>query len=212
MVADRPSPPVVEDDSLRRLKMALVAPLALAGMLVPTTAAAYSPAAAVAWADQWWNGRSPDYDSMGNDCANFVSQSLHEGGYNYRNKPSKTATSWWSLASGSLGIVVYDWTLSFVRVNDLQYFVLHDSPGGEKYKNSPGDTLAGDSGGRLGDVLFYDWDWDGVYSHTAIVTVNAPDKVNAHTSNRYHVFWTLQAFNPDFRTTRVESVRIDAGN
>jgi len=44
---------------------------------------AYDSAAAVAYAEQWWNGRNPhynDYNESGGDCANFVSQCLIAGG------------------------------------------------------------------------------------------------------------------------------------
>ena len=45
---------------------------------------AYSPSKAVAYAKQWAYGRNPkyyDYDPLGGDCANFVSQCLIEAGF-----------------------------------------------------------------------------------------------------------------------------------
>jgi len=44
---------------------------------------AYDSAAAVAYAEKWWDGRNPayyDYSDEGGDCANFVSQCLIAGG------------------------------------------------------------------------------------------------------------------------------------
>ena len=45
---------------------------------------AYSPSKAVSYAKQWAYGRNPnyyDYDPLGGDCANFVSQCLIYGGF-----------------------------------------------------------------------------------------------------------------------------------
>ena len=45
---------------------------------------AYSPSKAVSYAKQWAYGRNPnyyDYDPLGGDCANFVSQCLIAGGF-----------------------------------------------------------------------------------------------------------------------------------
>jgi len=42
---------------------------------------AYDWTGAVAYAEQWWDGRNPEYNDYGqNDCANFVSQCLIAGG------------------------------------------------------------------------------------------------------------------------------------
>ena len=45
---------------------------------------AYSPSKAVAYAKKWAYGRNPnykDYDPLGGDCANFVSQCIMAGGF-----------------------------------------------------------------------------------------------------------------------------------
>ena len=53
--------------------------------ITPISASAenYNPSAAVAYASQYWNNYNPaynNYNSVGGDCANFVSQCLYAGG------------------------------------------------------------------------------------------------------------------------------------
>ncbi|AXB44496.1 amidase domain-containing protein [Amycolatopsis albispora] len=56
-----------------------------------SAAASYSRQAMADYARKWALGRNPAYESFGNDCANFVSQSLRAGGWknvaNYHNTP-----------------------------------------------------------------------------------------------------------------------------
>lgn len=60
--------------------------ITLAAILLCASASeafAYNSTTAVAYAEQWWNGRNPDYhdySESGGDCANFVSQCLIAGG------------------------------------------------------------------------------------------------------------------------------------
>ena len=45
---------------------------------------------AVEYASKWWNGRNPnfyDFDLMGGDCTNFVSQCLYHGGIQMLKSP-----------------------------------------------------------------------------------------------------------------------------
>jgi len=61
----------------------------------------YDVAAAVAYAEQWWNGRNSteptdcdpyqDFENRGGDCANFVSQCLKEGGLDLTVHPQAWA-------------------------------------------------------------------------------------------------------------------------
>lgn len=95
---------------------------------------------------------------------------------------------------------------------DLWRFLLNDEPGGTYYQQLPGGSTQADSGGRKGDLLFYDWNGDGLPQHVSIIVVNNTDLVDAHTNSRYHEFWTLERFNPDYRTTAIRVVRIDAAN
>jgi hypothetical protein len=48
---------------------------------------------------------------------------------------------------------------------------------------------------ELGDLIFYDWDGDGRFTHTAIVTAfteQGEPLVNAHTVNRWHHHWAYR--------------------
>ncbi len=45
--------------------------------------AAYSPSKVTAYTNKYWNSHNsayPNFESLGGDCANFVSQALHAGG------------------------------------------------------------------------------------------------------------------------------------
>ena len=67
-----------------------------------------------------------------------------------------------------------------------------------------------------GDIVLYDFNNDGVYDHEAIVTasdgtINGTtnwDLVDAHTNNRYHVYWTLAQYNTSWATTRTVVLHI----
>ena len=60
---------------------------------------------AILYAKTWWNKRNPNYynfDNLGGDCTNFVSQCLHAGGISmnysylgwYYNSPNSRSPAW----------------------------------------------------------------------------------------------------------------------
>jgi Putative amidase domain len=67
--------------------------------------------------------------------------------------------------------------------------------------------------------VLYDWNNDGVFDHEAILTASDGtnpdgstnwDLVDAHTSNRYHAYWTLAQYNASWATTRIVVLHIPA--
>jgi hypothetical protein len=72
-------------------------------LLVSTVeAGSYNRAAAVTYADTWAHGRNSAYPSFGsgcncNDCTNYISQVLHNGGYPLRtgNWNKESIYEWW---------------------------------------------------------------------------------------------------------------------
>lgn len=94
------------------------------------TATSYSSSKAVQYAREWALGRNTAYGKWANDCTNFVSQAVYNGGISMR-KPStiehgtKSTTSYWYSKkhsfTGSTGRVTteYDVSTSWIRVSDF---------------------------------------------------------------------------------------------
>ena len=126
----------------------------------------YSPEKAVAYADKWATSRNPQYKQYpGVDCCNFVSQCLYAGGM------PKNST--WYPAS-------YDWINCSGAISNFK-----------KYGKF---MTANDSNVLKGNPVYYDWNSNGVYDHTAIcVGRNSAGTpiIDAHTGDHYHVAWRL---------------------
>jgi hypothetical protein len=83
---------------------------------------------------------------------------------------------------------------------------------------APGQTAADNA--SQGDVVLYDWNNDGTFDHESIVTASDGtnpdgsinwDLVDAHTTNRYHAYWTLAQYNTSWATTHIVVIHIPAG-
>ena len=126
----------------------------------------YSPDKAVAYADKWATSRNPKYKQYpGVDCCNFVSQCLDAGGM--------PRNSTWYPAS-------YDWINCSGAISNFK-----------KYGNF---MSANDSNVLRGNPVYYDWNSNGVYDHTAIcVGRNSAGTpiIDAHTGDHYHAAWRL---------------------
>lgn len=210
--------------------MVVAATTFVAVMIAPSPAVAFNRPGAVAYAEYWWNKRNSNYQSFGADCANFVSQALHDpyggGGYAYVGGPSDfgeilNGTSdnheWWMHWDPTWG---FSWSQSWVSANDLYQFLMWHYPGGI-YKGTA-HTLAQQQATFTpddmfeGDVLFYDWDSNGVKDHTAIQVGIYTDPqsgwwgnvVNQHVTDRQHAFWSLWPYNSQWATTTITFVHI----
>lgn len=210
--------------TVTRRSTVLVAFVAALWLVSPGVALGYySHTTAAAYADAHWNscGVSGVYPCINDDCTNFVSQSLHQGGYPYVNVGGdpQDYRNWYVIANQ--GHVV-TWSLSFTESDRFEQFLVYDIPGGYPQPVQPGDTLAEDSAAGTGDVLFYDWDnavnprrWD----HTTIVVGFGltddgyyGDYLDQHTPYRHHTFWTGRSFNTHIATTKILPMRIDSNN
>lgn len=129
-------------------------------------AATYNPWSAAAYANCWAWTRNPRYYNYRNaDCANFVSQALSYGGM--------PRTSTWR-----------PYTLAWVNANaHRRYF----SQRGRLIVNPRASQV------RVGDPVYYDWNYDGIYDHMAICvgSYHGVPVVDAHSNNHYHASWTL---------------------
>ena len=126
----------------------------------------YNADAAIAYADKWATSRNPEYRQYpGVDCCNFVSQCLYAGGMP-KNKNWYPASYAWINCSGAI----------------------------DNFKNY-GTFMSANSGNVLrGNPVYYDWNSNGVYDHTAIcVGKNSSGTpiIDAHTGDHYHATWSL---------------------
>ena len=144
----------------------------------------YNRKFAVNYARKWAYLRNNQYPwFIRGDCTNFVSQCLHAGGilmnddwfylYSARNKKWKHS-NYWSVASQNMA---YFYRSKYVRKH--KSFNLH------KTNMSSQINIIKKYNIKVGDLLYFDFDGDGVYTHAAIISsVNAGIKYCAHTKDR----------------------------
>jgi cell wall-associated NlpC family hydrolase len=208
--------------------MARLAALLVLGLLgalaLPHGAGAssgYGGTAAAQYADTYWsayNSAYPSFANKGGDCTNFVSQALLAGGIQMRTSSTGDA-DWYMLQNRKK----YSYSASWVSAQDNSVFLSQHLPGVTRVADITGakpGQLVSDGDAQPGDVVLYDWNNDGTFDHEAIIaatdgTANADgspdyDEVDAHTTNRYHVYWTLAQYNSSWATTHIIVLHIPA--
>ncbi|PZE19737.1 amidase domain-containing protein [Paenibacillus xerothermodurans] len=144
---------------------------------------AYNRNKAVEYADSWWAKGNPAYLEFEVDCTNYVSQCLFAGGA-AMNYTGKRDSGWWYKGRYHGQEL---WSFSWSVAHSLQTYLMHSRNGLRAEAVSRPDQL------QLGDVISYDWDGDGRYQHSAVVTAkdsNGMPLVNAHTSHSRHRYWS----------------------
>ena len=150
----------------------------------------YDRLKAVQYAERWWNSYNPAYKTFEVDCTNYISQCLHAGGAPMRGYPNRGG-GWWMMNN--------NWSYSWSVANALRWYL----PGSKiglraKEVSSPQELL-------LGDVICYDFQGDGRFDHTTIVTGKDADGmplVNAHTTNSRMRYWAYEdstAYTPNIK-------------
>ncbi len=163
----------------------------------------YSRSGAVSYADSYWSSYNvgPYKDISAADCTNFMSQCMHSGGglpsHNF-GLGKTDYNNWWYDNKGTTGISQTGddtWSDSWSVSETLHTFILNFN-GGNGYDVGSAYELS------LGDIIFYDWDANGVQNHAALVTLiqNGTPYVSAHDSDRHNVLWDLSAYPHDPRT------------
>ncbi len=147
----------------------------------------YDRMKAKAYADRWWNSRNPAFPSFPVDCTNFISQCLFAGGapMNYTNNRSQ---GWWMRADYRPG-GPETWSYSWAVAHSLHWY-LRTAQSGLR-----GELQAAANALQIGDVIQYDWNGDGRFTHSTMVTAfNAVGEplVNAHTNNSYQRLWSYR--------------------
>lgn len=137
---------------------------------------------AAAYADQWWNGFNPEFEAFEVDCTNYISQCLFAGGAPI-HYTGKRESGWWykGIAAGR-----ELWSYSWAVANSLERYLGASAWGLTAHAVDRPEQL------MLGDVILYDWDGDGTYQHSTIVTAfdaGGMPLVNAHTVSSRHRYW-----------------------
>lgn len=142
----------------------------------------YNRSLVAAYADQWWNQPNPQYLNFHVNCTNYVSQCLFAGGapMNYTERRDR---GWWYQ-----GMINRQerWSYSWAVSHSLESFIRTNRSGlTARLVESPGELT-------VGDVIFYDWDGNGRFGHSTIVTAadaSGMPLVNANTNNSYRRYW-----------------------
>ncbi|MBM4764659.1 amidase domain-containing protein [Bacillus sp. B15-48] len=150
----------------------------------------YDRMKAVQYAERWWNDYNPSYKKFDVDCTNYISQCLHAGGAPMRNFPNRSK-GWWMKND--------NWSFSWSVANSMRWYLPGSKVGlRAKEVKSPSQL-------QLGDVICYDFQGDGRYDHTTIVTgndANGMPLVNAHTANSRSRYWAYEdstAYTPNIK-------------
>jgi cell wall-associated NlpC family hydrolase len=180
----------------------------------PVAAAlAYNGPAAASYADQYWSSYNryyPSFANSGGDCTNFVSQALLAGGITMRTAPTYSGDAAWFMVQTRKS---WSWSVPWVNAEGNSIFLLQHLPGVTQVASVTGVAAnqVVPSKASQGDVVFYDWNNDGTYDHEAIIATADGQSVDAHTSNRYHAYWTLAQYNSSWATTHIIVFHIPTG-
>ncbi|MBD8500733.1 amidase domain-containing protein [Paenibacillus arenosi] len=151
----------------------------------PANLTPYRREMAVEYAELYWNEPNPQFLQFEVDCTNYVSQCLFAGGAPM-NYTGKRELGWWYRG------MIADreaWSYSWAVSNSLEIYLTYNQSGLRAIAVDHPKEL------KLGDVILYDWDGNGHYQHSSIVTsfdLNGMPLVNAHTTNSRHRYWDYQ--------------------
>jgi hypothetical protein len=148
----------------------------------------YNRLKAVQYAEKWWNSYNPAYKKFEVDCTNYISQCVHAGGAPMRGYPNRN-NGWWMQNN--------NWSYSWAVANAFPKYLATSTKGLRAKQVSSAMEL------KLGDVICYDFEGDGKFNHTTIVTgkdANGEPLVNAHTYNSRMRYWAYEdstAYTPN---------------
>jgi cell wall-associated NlpC family hydrolase len=139
----------------------------------------YNRERAVAYANTYWNSHNPAFRFFRtDDCTNFISQCLYAGGFPMVGGRDR-AKGWWYRQGRP-----DNWSYSWAVANSFYWFL-----------RSRAQQVLRVEDLQLGDVICYDFEGDGRWNHSAIVTYkdeNGQAYVNAHTNNSQYRYWPYQ--------------------
>lgn len=145
----------------------------------------YDRSRAVQYADQWWDKGNPAYIEFEVDCSNYISQCLFAGGAPMHYTGKRDSGWWYKGRYNGQELWSYSWAVA----HSLQRY-LTQNKGGLRAEEVPEAAML-----EPGDIISYDWDGNGRYQHSTIVTAkdaNGMPLVNAHTVPSYHRYWSYK--------------------
>lgn len=134
------------------------------------------------YADNWWKEFNPQYLQFEVDCTNYVSQCLFAGNapMNYTGRRER---GWWYKGRQQhQELWSYSWAVSHSLTSLL----------GASKLGLRAERVETPLELTIGDVITYDWEGDGRFTHSVIVTAldfAGNPLVNAHTTESKHRFW-----------------------
>lgn len=140
---------------------------------------------AVQYADRWWDHANPAYLEFEVDCSNYISQCLFAGEAPMHYTGKRDSGWWYKGRNNSQEL----WSFSWAVAQSLQGYMTSNDHGLRAKEVHKAENL------ELGDVISYDWNGDGRYRHSTIVTAkdaNGMPLVNAHTTNSKHRYWSYK--------------------
>jgi hypothetical protein len=150
----------------------------------------YNRLKAVQYAERWWNDYNPVYKKFDVDCTNYISQCLHAGAAPMRGYPNR-GKGWWMQNN--------NWSYSWSVAHSFRWYLPGSKIGLRAKEVASPDKLL------LGDVICYDFQGNGRFDHSTIVTgrdaVGMP-LVNAHTTNSRMRHWAYEdstAYTPNIQ-------------
>jgi len=173
---------------------------------------AYNATAGVNYSNSYWWHRNPSYAQFGNDCANFLSQTLKSAGAPFLGAPTGSGShnipsQWWSNTSS--------WTNTWSVSENLRASI--QGRGWHLFYSKYGagaPNLIPGIGSARGLFVFYNWTGGSTASHSSYqVVANGIDQspspdwsgtlINQHTTDRWHAIWHLGPYNSQYATTRI---------
>jgi len=145
-------------------------------------AIAYDRRQAVLYADRHWDRANPEFIEFEVDCTNYISQCLFAG-HAPMNYTGKRESGWWYRGRQNGREL---WSYSWSVAHSLESLLRTGRTGLRGELVDTPEQLS------PGDVIIYDWDGDGRYQHSVIVTAfdaAGMPLVNAHTTNSKHRYW-----------------------
>ena len=181
---------------------------------------AYDRDGAVQYAHDYANSRNPNYYDFTEDCANFVSQAVYEGGnasmaYCEPNvdpycPENGGSTSGWYYTD--INHRAFAWS----GVSELYDFIL-DS--GNDWDEGPEGCEVSQNQAEPGDIIKYDWENDGEWDHAVIIVQSEDDEqgnrmhwIASHTDDHDNYPFTYYNIHPDmiYRFVHIERINISA--
>ncbi|MFB4166256.1 amidase domain-containing protein [Alteribacillus sp. JSM 102045] len=150
----------------------------------------YDRRAAVQYAERWWNDYNPVYRKFTNNCTNFISQCLRAGKAPMRGIPDRGKGWWYGKSS---------WSYSWAVAHSFRWYLSGSTNGLTAAEAESANDLG------LGDIICYDFNGDGNWQHTTIVTGfdgNKEPLVNAQTENSRSRYWKYEdstAWTPNIK-------------